>query len=174
VTDETAAKYGLSAVSDLAKVPVAERTFCVEPEFNSRPDSFGPMLAHYGLDRGAADGVPERNIGLYDVGALYTATDAGDCTLGEVFATDGRIDALNLNVLTDDKKFFPAYNVAPVFYSQTLAKHQGLEGIFAQISPLLTDETMRTLNGKVDVNGEEPADVAFDWMKDQGLVTDAE
>jgi osmoprotectant transport system substrate-binding protein len=38
----------------------------------------------------------------------------------------------------------------------------------------LTDETMRTLNGKVDVNGEEPADVAFDWMKDQGLVTDAE
>jgi osmoprotectant transport system substrate-binding protein len=68
----------------------------------------------------------------------------------------------------------PAYNVAPVFYSQTLAKHPGLEGIFAQISPLLTDETMRTLNGKADVNGEEPADVAFDWMKDQGLVTEAE
>jgi glycine betaine/choline ABC-type transport system substrate-binding protein len=125
VTDETAAKYGLSAVSDLAKVPVAERTFCVEPEFNSRPDGFGPMLAHYGLDRGAADGVPERNIGLYDVGALSTATDAGDCTIGEVFATDGRIDALNLSVLTDDKKFFPAYNVAPCSTAKPRRSTQG-------------------------------------------------
>lgn len=173
VTDETAAKYGLSTLSDIAKLPVAQRTFCVEPEFNSRPDGFGPMLKHYGLDRGSESGVPERNIGLYDVGAVYSATDNGVCTLGEVFATDGRIDALGLTVLTDDKKFFPAYNVAPVFYSKTLAAHPELEGIFAQISPLLTDQTMRGLNLKVDVDGQEPADVAFEWMKEQGFLTEA-
>ena len=171
VTEETAAKFGLSTLSDIAKVPVDQRTFCVEPEFNSRPDGFGPMLTHYGLDRGSADGVPERNIGLYDVGAVYSATDSGDCTFGEVFATDGRIDALGLTVLIDDKKFFPAYNVAPVFYGKTLARHPQLEAIMAQISPLLTDETMRGLNLKVDVVGQEPADVAFDWMKEQGFIT---
>lgn len=173
VTDETAAKFGLSTLSDIAKLPVDQRTFCVEPEFNSRPDGFGPMLKHYGLDRGSDSGVPERNIGLYDVGAVYSATDNGVCTLGEVFATDGRIDALGLTVLTDDRKFFPAYNVAPVFYSKTLAAHPELEGIFAQMSPLLTDTTMRGLNLKVDVDGQEPADVAFDWMKEQGFLTGA-
>ncbi|MFD1214859.1 glycine betaine ABC transporter substrate-binding protein [Arthrobacter sp. GCM10027362] len=170
VTDETAAKYGLSKLSDIAKLPVEKRTFCVEPEFNSRPDGFGPMLGHYGMDRGSATGVPEGNIGLYDVGAVYSATDSGECTIGEVFATDGRIDALGLTVLEDDKKFFPAYNVAPVFSSATLAAHPQLAGIFEQISPLLTDQTMRKLNLKVDVEGQDPADVAFAWMKEQGFL----
>lgn len=173
VTNETAKKYGLSKLSDIAKLPVDQRTFCVEAEFNSRPDGFGPMLKHYGLERGAANGVPEGNIGLYDVGALYTATDAGECTFGEVFATDGRIDALGLTVLEDDRKFFPAYNVAPVFYTKTLAAHPQLAEIFEQISPLLTDQTMRGLNLKVDVEGQEPADVAFEWMKEQGFLRDA-
>ena len=30
---------------------------------------------------------------------------------------------------------------------------------------------MRKLNYRVDVGGEEPADVAFDWMKSQGFIT---
>jgi glycine betaine/choline ABC-type transport system substrate-binding protein len=173
VTDETATEYGLSTLSDIAKVPVDQRTFCVEPEFNSRPDGFGPMLEHYGLDRGTADGVPERNIGLFDVGAVYSATNTGECTFGEVFATDGRIDALGLTVLTDDKKFFPAYNVAPVFNTRTLDRFPELASIFEQLSPLLTDEVMRALNLRVDVDGEEPADVAFDWMQKKGFITAA-
>lgn len=174
VTDETAAEYGLSTLSDISKVAVADRTFCVEPEFNSRPDGFAPMLAHYGLDRGTPEGVPERNIGLYDVGAIYSATDSGDCTFGEVFATDGRIDALGLTVLEDDQKFFPAYNVAPVFSSEMLAEFPQLAGMFEQFSPLLGDEEMRALNLQVDVDGRDPADVAFDWMVDGGFITDAD
>ena len=172
VTDETAAEYGLSTLSDIAKVAVDDRTFCVEPEFNSRPDGFAPMLAHYGLDRGTPEGVPERNIGLYDVGAIYSATDSGDCTFGEVFATDGRIDALGLTVLEDDQGFFPAYNVAPVFSSEMLAEFPQLSGMFEQISPLLTDEVMRALNLQVDVDGRDPADVAFDWLVEKGFITD--
>jgi len=172
VTDETAAEYGLSTLSDIAKVAVDDRTFCVEPEFNSRPDGFAPMLAHYGLDRGTPEGVPERNIGLYDVGAIYSATDSGDCTFGEVFATDGRIDALGLTVLEDDQGFFPAYNVAPVFSSEILAEFPQLSGMFEQISPLLTDEVMRALNLQVDVDGRDPADVAFDWLVEKGFITD--
>lgn len=171
VTDETAAEFGLSTLSDIQKVPVADRTFCVEPEFNSRPDGFAPMLKHYGIERGTATGVPEKNIGLYDVGAVYSATDSGDCTFGEVFATDGRIDALGLTVLADDKKFFPAYNVAPVFNSEMLVRFPDLETIFEPISPLLTDDVMRALNLQVDVDGRDPADVAFEWMVEKGFIT---
>ena len=172
VTDETAAEYGLKTLSDIAKIDVDDRTFCVEPEFNSRPDGFGPMLEHYGMPRGSATGVPERNIGLYDVGAIYSATDSGECFFGEVYATDGRIDALGLTVLEDDQGFFPAYNVAPVFLSETLAAHPELEGIFEQMSPLLTDEVMRSLNLRVDVEGLDPADVASEWMQEHGFITE--
>ena len=171
-SEEVAKLGGISKLSDLAKLPVAQRTFCVESEFNSRPDGFAPLLKHYGLDRGAANGVPSKNIGIYDTGAIYSATDKGDCNFGEVFATDGRIDALDLTVLKDDKKFFPSYNAAPIFYTKTLKKFPQLAEIFAQISPALTDETLRGLNLKVDVLGEEPAKVAFEWMKAQGYITD--
>jgi osmoprotectant transport system substrate-binding protein len=104
---------------------------------------------------------------------VYSATDSGDCTFGEVFATDGRIDALGLTVLTDDQQFFPAYNVAPVFNSEILAQFPQLEGIFEQLSPLLTDDVMRSLNLQVDVEGRDPADVAFEWMVDKRFITAA-
>ena len=163
---------GISTLSEIAKLPAKDRTFCLESEFNSRPDGFDPMLKHYGLERGSADGVPGSNVGIYDTGAIYSATDKGDCNLGEVFATDGRIDALGLAVLKDDKKFFPAYNAAPVFFSETLKKYPQFERILAQISPALTDEILRALNLKVDVDGEEPADVALEWMKERGFITE--
>ncbi|HSP52970.1 MAG TPA: glycine betaine ABC transporter substrate-binding protein, partial [Cryobacterium sp.] len=116
---------GITKMSELAALPVEDRTFCVEAEFNSRPDGMNPMLARYGLERGAATGVPDSNIGIYDTGAIYSATDDGACNFGEVFTTDGRLDALDLTVLIDDLLFFPAYNVAPVFFTETLEAHPG-------------------------------------------------
>lgn len=165
---------GISKLSDIAALPVAERTFCLEAEFNSRQDGFNPMAEAYGIPRGAADGVPEENIGIYDTGAVYTATDEGACNFGEVFTTDGRIDSLGLTVLEDDRAFFPAYNGAPVFNTQTLEQYPELEDVFAQVAPLLTDEVLRQLNLKVDVLGEDPADVAYDWMRSEGLINPPE
>ena len=163
---------GITAMSELVALPIEDRTFCVEAEFNSRPDGMNPMLAHYGLKRGAADSVPDSNIGVYDTGAIYSATNDGACNFGEVFTTDGRIDALDLTVLTDDLAFFPAYNVAPIFFTETIKAHPGLEKIFAEISPKLTDEVLRGMNRQVDVDGAEPADVAYAWMIDEGFITD--
>ena len=165
---------GITKMSQVAELPVGERTFCLEAEFNSRPDGFNPMLEAYGMERGTAQGVPDGNIGIYDTGAVYTATDNGDCNFGEVFTTDGRIDSLDLVVLEDDRRFFPAYNAAPVYYAETLAQYPQLEEVYGQVAPLLTDEVMRRLNLRVDVNGEEPADVAFEWMVSEGLITEVE
>lgn len=175
VRTEAVAELGdISTLSDIAALPVEERTFCLEAEFNSRPDGFNPMAEAYGMPRGSADGVPDENIGIYDTGAVYTAADEGTCNFGEVFTTDGRIDSLDLTVLEDDLGFFPAYNGAPVFNSATLEKYPELEDVFAQVAPLLTDEVLRQLNLKVDVLGEDPADVAFNWMVAEGLITTAE
>jgi osmoprotectant transport system substrate-binding protein len=172
VRSEAVAELGdVSSLSDIAALPVEQRTFCVEAEFNSRADGFAPMLERYGLELGAADGVPTSNVSILDTGTVYEATDRGRCNFGEVFTTDGRIDSLDLTVLDDDQGFFPAYNVAPVFATETLERYPELADVFDAISPSLTDEELRTLNRRVDVEGEEPADVAFDWMVEQGFVT---
>jgi osmoprotectant transport system substrate-binding protein len=162
---------GVATLSDVAALPVEERTFCVESEFATRSDGFEPMLEAYGIPLGDPQGVPRENVRVLDTGAVYTATDAGDCNFGEVFTTDGRIESLDLTVLEDDRGYFPAYNIAPVVLTETLEEHPEITDVFAEITPLLTDEVMINLNGRVDVGGEDPADVAYDWLRSEGLVS---
>ncbi|MEI4271741.1 glycine betaine ABC transporter substrate-binding protein [Klenkia sp. LSe6-5] len=171
IRSEAAADLGVSRLSDIANLPVEDRTFCVEAEFASRNDGFVPMLEAYDLPLGSPDGVPRDNVSTLDTGAVYTATDQGACNFGEVFTTDGRIESLDLTVLEDDRQFFPAYNVAPVIYTQTLEAHPEVADVFAEITPLITDDVMIELNRRVDVDGEEPVDVALDWMRSEGLVS---
>jgi osmoprotectant transport system substrate-binding protein len=162
---------GIAAMSQIAQRPVEERTFCVESEFDTRSDGFEPMLEAYGIPLGDPQGVPRDNVRILDTGAVYTALDEGVCNFGEVFTTDGRIEALGLTVLEDDADYFPAYNVAPVVRTETLQERPRIADVFARITPLITDELMIELNRRVDVGGEEPADVAYDWMVSEGLVT---
>lgn len=162
---------GITKLSQIKDLPVNERTFCVESEFNSRPDGFKPMLKTYGLELGSPDGVPDGNVKILDTGTVYEATARGECNFGEVFTTDGRILSLNLSVLEDDQGFFPAYNVAPVVRTEVLEEFPALRPIFKQISSRLTNDEQQKLNLKVDVDGQEPADVAFQWMVDEGLIT---
>ncbi len=162
---------GISRLSQLAQLPVGARTFCVDAEFNSRPDGFKPMLQAYGLALGAADGVPTANVTILDIGAVYEATARGVCNFGEVFATDGRIASLGLEVLEDDRGFFPAYNAAPVVRTGTLEQYPQLAQILRSISSRLTNPQQQELNRRVDVDGEDPARVAFDWMRREGLIT---
>ena len=162
---------GVASLSDVAALPVEQRTFCVESEFATRVDGFEPMLETYGIPLGEPQGVPRDNVSVLDTGAVYTATDSGDlCRLGEVLTTDGRLASLGLTVLADDRGYFPAYNIAPIVLTSTLREHPGIADVFAEITPLLTDEVMIELNGRVDVAGEDPADVAMDWMVSEGLV----
>lgn len=170
-SDAAAALGGIARLSQLRELPVNERTFCVDAEFNSRPDGFGPMLEEYGLALGAADGVPTANVTILDIGTVYEATARGVCNFGEVFATDGRIVSLGLRVLEDDRGFFPAYNAATVVRTSVLDEYPQLERIFGEISSRLTNAQQQKLNHRVDVDGEEPARVAFDWMRKEGLIT---
>jgi osmoprotectant transport system substrate-binding protein len=170
-SEAAAALGGITTLSQLADLPVEERTFCVESEFASRNDGLVPMLETYGLELGDPQGVPRDNVRTLDTGAVYEATDQGACNFGEVFTTDGRIKALDLTVLTDDRAFFPNYNVAPVLLAPTMEQHPELADLFAEITPLLTNDVLQDLNARVDVDGEDPGDVALDWLVSEGLVT---
>lgn len=161
-------KLGITKLSEIKDLPVEERTFCVEDEFYSRNDGFGPMLEAYGLKLG--DSVPNDQVIKLDTGVVYNATAKGKCNFGEVFTTDGRIPALKLTSLEDDKGFFPLYNLTEVIQQGLLEDHPELEEIFAQLNPKLTNEVMLELNAAVDVGGDEPALVARNWLKEEGFV----
>ena len=167
ITKASKEKYGISKLSDIEKIPESERTFCVESEFANRADGLPGMLKTYGLD----GKVPGGNIQTYQTGAIYDATAKGECTLGEVFTTDGRIVALDLQVLEDDKAYFPQYNVSLVVRGPVAEAHPEIEKIMAPVTEKLTDDVMSRLNAEIDVDGREPEDVALDWLKDEGFLS---
>ena len=170
MTEKSAKKYGITKLSEMKKVPVKERTFCVESEFDNRPDGLSGMLKTYDVPRGKPDGVPGDNIGLYQTGAIYDATAKGNCTFGEVFTTDGRILSLNLTVLEDDRKYFPNYNVSLVVRHSVLEDHPEIQQLIEPVAEKLTNEVLLELNAEIDVKGREPADVAAEWLTDEGFL----
>lgn len=166
VRESEVQRLGIDALSGLGRLAKAELTFCVDDEFASRNDGFVPMLHTYGLTRSDLG----RVITL-DAGMIYSAVANGDCNFGEVYTTDGRIPALKLRVLADDKHYFPLYNLSEVVNTGLLAAHPELAEIFAKLNPRLTNTTMQALNAKVDDDGEDPAQVARAWLIQQGLLT---
>lgn len=173
VRSDYAKEHGLTKLSDIAKLPAEDRTLCVEAEFNSRSDGLNGMLKTYDMPRGEANGLPDGNISIMDTGTVYTATADGSCNFGEVFTTDGRIKALDLTVLEDDRQYFPAYNAAAVFNTETLQRYPELEGAYDQVAAKLNNDVMMDLNYKVDVEGQDPAQVAYDWMVQEGFISAA-
>ncbi|MCX5234607.1 glycine betaine ABC transporter substrate-binding protein [Streptomyces prunicolor] len=160
-------KYGtktLSEVAALAKKDPGAVTVCVESEFANRADGLPGMEKAYGMS------LPAKNITQMDTGIIYTQVKKGSCTYGEVFTTDGRIKSMNLAVMADDKKFFPNYNAAPEINTKALKKWPAIARVLAPVTKKLNNTVARTLNAKVDVDGEDPHQVALDWMKAEGLV----
>ncbi|MGB7449363.1 MAG: glycine betaine ABC transporter substrate-binding protein [Ornithinimicrobium sp.] len=168
IREDKAEELGITKLSQLEGLDKSELTFCVESEFASRNDGFPNMLKAYDLSKSDL-----ADVTILDTGVVYQATAEGNtCNFGEVFTTDGRILALNLRVLEDDRGFFPLYNVTPVVNSKLLDEQPEIAEIFAEINPKITNDVMLELNAKVDVDGMDPAVVAKEWLVKEGFVTE--
>jgi osmoprotectant transport system substrate-binding protein len=167
MNQENAKKYGTKTMSDVAKLAKSDPgavNLCVEVEFANRADGLPGMQKAYGMD------VPARSITQMDTGIIYTQTDKGSCTFGEVFTTDGRIKSMNLAVMDDDRKFFPNYNAAPMINAKSLKEWPAIAEVLNPVTARLDNSVAQTLNAKVDVDGEDPHQVALDWMVEEGFV----
>ncbi|WP_426246680.1 glycine betaine ABC transporter substrate-binding protein [Nocardioides sp. LHG3406-4] len=168
VATETADELSLSTLSDyaeLAGTDPEQASFCGAAEFFGRDDGWTGLQKAYHFQ------VPDSAVSELAAGAVYSSIDKGrPCAFGEVFATDGRIAALGLTVLEDDLKFFPIYNPSVSINAKVLEADPGIEEVLAPIAEALDNETLQELNGKVDVDGETPEQVANDWLVSEGFV----
>jgi osmoprotectant transport system substrate-binding protein len=141
-----------------------EASICVGGEFSTRPDGLPGLEQAYGFE------FPESAVTALDEDSLvYNEVDQGNCTFGSIFATDGRVAGLGLTVLEDDENFFPPYNGSLNVRTEVLEQYPEIEELFAPISEALDDETMVDLNAKVDVDGEDPEDVAQEWLDENEI-----
>jgi len=165
LASEKATELGLTTVSDLATYAgenPAEATLCGAAEFLGRDDGLPGLEAAYGMTFA--------NVSELELGLVYTSIDQGDpCVFGEVFATDGRIAALDLTVLEDDESFFPSYLPSLSVRQEVFEAYPQLADLFAPVAEALDTATMQRLNAMVDVDGLEPSDVATQFLTEMGL-----
>lgn len=162
MTKAGAEKYGIKTISDMA-AKASELTMIGPPEFEVREDGLPGIKAKYG----------NFNLKEYkavDPGLRYKALTDGEADVTVAFGTDGEISAFNLVVLEDDKKLFPPYQVAPVVRQQTLEANPKIADTLNAIAPKLTNETMQRLNYEVSGKQREPAEVAKDFLTQEGIL----
>jgi osmoprotectant transport system substrate-binding protein len=161
-------ELGISQLSDLQELleqQPEEATFCIASEFATRDDGLPGMEEHYDIE------FSNDQLVMLDEGAIYSeVADRSNCNLGEVFATDGRIAALDLVVLEDDQDFFAAYNPSVTVRDEVYQQYPDLEPMFAEIAATLETEVMQELNARVDDLGEFPDEVAEDHLREQGFI----
>ena len=163
----TAHERGLKTLSDL-KGPAEEMTVEGPLYCHTRSDCVGGLERRYGIffNKGFIQTKP----GASSL-PLYKALKDGEADAVMLVATDGRLVGKNwLTLLEDDEHRLPAANVfwmtrqnvideaGPDYEKAILAAQTGL-----------TVEVMRKLNAKVELEEEQPAKVAAEYLKSIGL-----
>jgi osmoprotectant transport system substrate-binding protein len=164
MAEERAAELGIATFSDLS-AKAGELTLAGPPEFAEREDGLPGLQAHYG-------GFEFGDYLAVDFGLRYPTLLSGDADVVVAFGTDGEIFANGLRVLEDDKGLYPPYQVAPVVRQAVLDANPGIADVLNAVAPLLNDATMQELNNRVTGDGEEPEDVAREFLVENGLLSE--
>jgi len=154
---------GLTTISQLAEV-AAEYVISAPADFSEREDGLLGLQSAYGA------GFADIEVLSVDPSLKYQAIEGGQAQVVLAFGTDAQIAALDLVVLQDDLGLWPPYHVAPFVRQDALDAYPAISDALNSVAPLLTDEAMQTLNGQVDIDGQEPEAVARQFLQDQGLI----
>lgn len=164
VRREFSEENDIVSVSDLAAV-ADQYVISAPADFPEREDGL------LGLQRVYGEGFEDIEVLPVSPGLKYQALldDQADVVLA--FGTDGQISGHDLVILEDDQGLWPPYNLAPVVRMDVLEANEDIADLLNAITSQLTDDVLSELNWRVDGDeNAEPADVASDWLNENGLL----
>jgi len=155
----------VSGLADRLRLPGAE-PLCATPEATADPGRLPALLEVYR---------PSTEVRVLDSGAVFGAVATGGCAAGLVPGTSGRIPALALTVLADDRGALARGptgrgGAVPVLRTPVLAAHPQVAPVLATMTARLDDAALRSINRDVDQDGRDPRDAARRWLLAQGLI----
>ncbi len=145
--------------------PASPLLFGFTAGFAQRTDGYEAWRQHYEL--------PGLRYNELNPGLLYDALRQGEVDAICGFSTDGRIDALKLRILADDRGFFPHYDAALLARAQLFERIPALRPLLNKLSGAISSRAMRELNRRVDQDGLTPEAVATEflrrWTREAGI-----
>jgi osmoprotectant transport system permease protein len=151
-------ELGLRTISQ-AVLPARRWRAAFGYEFLNRGDGYPGLASRYGL-RFASPPT------AMDLGLTYRALADGRVDLIAGDSTSGLIPALKLQVLLDDRHYFPAYDAVPVFNAASLERHPELVPVLENLAGRISAVTMQQLNAAVDLEHQSPELVVRRWRQD--------
>jgi len=166
-----AEENGIESLQDLANFinegnPV---TLVSGDEFPSRPDGLPAFEETYGFDL-SADQIIEIAGGTTAQTEQALAEGTNDANIGMAFATDGALSAFDLVVFDDVLGAQAVFQPAPVFRGEVIRANPQIASILNPIFVTLDAFALQELNARVDVDGENPADVARSYLEANGFI----
>ncbi|MBQ6582611.1 MAG: glycine/betaine ABC transporter substrate-binding protein [Mogibacterium sp.] len=161
VRKEVADQYKLKTTSELAPVS-GELVFGGNPDYIEREDGFNTLCKTYGLNF--------KEVKDIDIGLKYEAISRGEIDVTNGFTTDAQLSNDDVAVLEDDKHLQVNYFCSTVVRNDALAKYAGLEEAIHMLDNSISDQEMAELNARVEINGENEADVAKDYLTEKGIL----
>ena len=152
-------QLGLRTISQ-AVLPARRWRAAFGYEFLNRGDGYPGLESRYGL-RFAAPPT------AMDLGLTYRALADGQVDLIAGDSTSGLIPSLKLQVLLDDRHYFPSYDAVPVFNAASLERHPELLPVLENLAGRLSAATMQQLNAAVDLDHQSPELVVRRWRQEQ-------
>jgi glycine betaine/choline ABC-type transport system substrate-binding protein len=133
------------------------------PECRQRDDCLVGLQDVYGLQFASFNPV--------DIGLRYTVLDKGQADASVVFTSDAQLSANpdKYVLLEDDKGIFPAGNVIWVTDQATVQKAGAdYAATIEKVQKGLTLPVIQELNARVDVDKQDPAEVAKQYLQEEG------
>lgn len=166
VTRQFAQEHNLKTVSDLARLAPSLRAGVDMSWIDRQGDGYEDFKRLYGFDFAS--------VYPMEIGLVYNAVAAGEMDLVLGYSTDGRIEANDLVILTDDLKLFPPYDASPVITEALLQAYPQLETILLRLEDSIDESTMQSLNRRADEDKVEPSIVARDFLQTHNYFADKE
>lgn len=139
-------------------------------EFVSRPDSLPAFMGAYGFEL-----TPDQLLVLSSGNTALTEQAAARGTDGVnaamAYGTDGPLAALGLVVLEDDRGVQLVYEPAPRVRAGTLETYPEIADLLNPVFTSMDLVTLQTLNARIAVEGIPAAQVAEDWLKEEGFIS---
>jgi osmoprotectant transport system substrate-binding protein len=87
-----------------------------------------------------------------------------------VYGTDGSIAAAKLRMLEDDRHDQPIYAPVPTIREAVLKQYPQIAPLVKPLMESFSRETLQQLNARVQIDGEDEAAVAAEYLRAQGFV----
>ncbi len=156
-------ELGVTKISDL-KGKSEKLTLYGSPECRQRPDCLVGLEQDYGLKF--------KKFVPVDIGLRYQVLDKGQADLSIIFTTDAQLSTRkDVVTLEDDKKVFPPGNA--IFVARKAKVDEAgpdMQKTIELVQQGLTEKVMRELNARVDIDRQQPRQVAREYLKESGYI----